>query len=346
MKQIKETKNRFTSGFDAVKTKINDFIYSVNVALHKHLPNKKRKTASVNGKSEKPFFYLLIILPLVQFAIMYVYVNINSILMAFQTYDVFTGKFVFQGGVDNFKRVFSELFTRGILGTAFKNSVIMYLVSLLIVTPLALFFSFYMFKKMRCTELFRVVLFLPSVVSSVILVSIYSILVDQGIPYLMQMQSGTLELGFLSRDDTRFFTVIVYYVITSFGVNVLMYTNAMSQISDSIIEAAELDGASLMREFGSICLPLIYPTLTTFLTVGIVDIFVGQANLYSFFGANAEKSDYTIGYYLYILAYDKSSTIDMYPFASAMGVVFSVVAIPITLALRRAFEKFGPQTEM
>ncbi len=333
---------------NGVWQRIKDAFYAVSVAIHARLPHKKQKSISAGNKNEWLFVHLIFFFPLVQFAIMYIYVNFNSILMSFQTYDVFTGKFVFTGGLDNFKRVFNELFSpTGTLGVAFGNSLKMYLVSLLIVSPLALLFSYYMFKKIRFTEFFRVVLFLPSIISPVILVSIFTILVDQGVPHLMQsISGGELQLGLISKANTRFTTVMVYYVITSFGVNVLMYTNAMSQIPVSVIEAAELDGASFLREFLAICLPLIYPTITTFLTVGIVDIFVGQANLYSFFGSYAERSDYTIGYYLYILVYDKGATIDMYPFAAAMGIVFSIVAIPITLTLRWAFEKFGPQTEL
>lgn len=332
---------------NGVLQRIKEAFYAIGVAAHKRMPHKKQRSVSKGNKSEWLFVHLLLLLPLVQFAIMYVYVNFNSILLAFQTYNVFKGKFELGAGFDNFKNVFAELFSStGTLGIAFGNSIKMYLVSLLIVCPLALLFSYYMFKKIKFTEVFRVVLFLPSIISPVILVSIFSILVDQGIPSLMQkISGGQLQLGLLSRKDSCFTTIMFYYVVTSFGVNVLMYTNAMSQISVSVIEAAELDGASFLREFVSICLPLIYPTITTFLTVGIVDIFVGQANLYSFFGGSAEKYVYTIGYYLYVLVYDKGSTIEMYPFAAAMGVVFSVVAIPVTLTLRWAFEKFGPQTE-
>lgn len=328
--------------------KIRDFFYDISVGVHNRLPKKNVKSATKGKRNEALFFHLLIILPLLQFALMYVYVNINSVLLAFQTYDVFTGKFVLNAGFSNFQTVFAELFSSsGTLGVAFKNSVTMYLVSLLVVMPLALLFSYYMYKKNFLTETFRVILFLPSIITPVVLASIYMILMDQGVPSLLQkIQGGDLQLGLISRDDTRFTTLLCFYVLTCFGTNVLMYTNAMSQISESVVEAAQLDGASMLQEFFYISLPLIYPTLTTFLTVGIVDIFVGQMHLFAFFGGGAEISDYTIGYYLYILSKDKSATSDMYPFAATMGIIFSLVAIPVTLVLRWAFEKFGPQTDM
>ena len=155
--------------------KIKNFFYSVSVAVHAKLPEKKNKSAKGGKRGEFLFFHLLWLLPMIQFAVMYLWVNVQSILLAFQTYDKFTGKFVYGGGVANFARVFNELFSSTApLGFALKNSTTVYLVSVLITTPLALFFSFYMFKKMRFTELFRTVLFIPSILSPVILSSMAS----------------------------------------------------------------------------------------------------------------------------------------------------------------------------
>lgn len=347
---MKKSKMEKDVNLNGVWRKVQDFFYSISVVAYSKLPKPRTITSNNGKKNEFIFFHLLWLLPMIQFAIIYLFVNVKSILMAFQTYDRLTGQFIYGGGLKNFERVFSELLSpTAPLGYALKNSTIVYLVSVLVTTPLALFFSFYMFKKMRFTELFRTVLFLPSILSPVILTSIYLILMDKGVASLMQsIYGGELrpEYFFMSNADTRFPLVVVFNVVIGFGTNVLMYTNAMSQISDSVIEAAELDGASFLREFASICLPLIYPTLTTFLTVGIVGFFTNQSNLYSFFKADAAVEDYTIGYYLFKLAASKESMIDQFPFASAMGVVFSAVAIPVTLFVRWALEKFGPQTEM
>ncbi len=338
--------NKIKEFFYMIKSFLKDFFYSINVRISNMFP-KKKKDWDHHNRAEKIFFYGMMALPLLQFAIFYVYVNFNSIMLAFKDYDVLTGKFVFNG-MGNFKAVFESLTTdEGILYTAFKNSLINYALGLIVVTPLALFFSFYMYKKMMCSEFFRVVLFIPSVLSSIVLVSIFNILADKGFPFLMQaIKGGDMPIGLMSSPDTAFPMVLLYSIITGFGVNVLMYSSAMSKISVSVVESAELDGASLLREFFAICLPLIYPTLTTFLTVGVVDIFTSQLNLHAFFAGGAYTQNYTIGYYLFILVASKDENIANYPFAAATGLVFSCVAIPITLFLRYIFEKFGPQTEM
>lgn len=78
-----------------------------------------------------------------------------------------------------------------------------------------------------------------------------------------------------------------------------MFLGAMNNISDSVLEAAKIDGASFLREFVYVVIPLVYPTFVVFVTVGVVQIFTNQLALYSFYGDSAELQDYTIGYYLY-----------------------------------------------
>ena len=81
-----------------------------------------------------------------------------------------------------------------------------------------------------------------------------------------------------------------------------------------------------------------------FLVTGVAGIFTNQANLYAFFGKNASANAYTFGYYLFIMVADEAP-ISEYPFASAAGLLFTAVAVPITLLVKYVLEKFGPNAE-
>ena len=111
-----------------------------------------------------------------------------------------------------------------------------------------------------------------------------------------------------------------------------------------ITEYVQIDGASKMREFFSITLPLIFPTISTFLVIGIAGIFTNQANLYNFFQYQADRSTYTLGYWMFVLIAEKSSNLTSYPYAAAMGVLLAMIAAPVTLVVRWLLEKFGPTT--
>lgn len=228
--------------------------------------------------------------------IFYFVVNINSILLAFKQYDGASGQFMWSG--ETLKQMFTALHTDKGMIFRLVNSLIMYGVSMVVVLPLSLLFSFYIYKKKPASKFFRTMLFLPSVVSPIVLSMLFGYFVDRAIPEIMLKWFGKEVDGLLAGLDTQFSTVIVYNALLGFGVQVLMYANAMSGINDSTIEAARLDGANSMQEFWHISLPSIFPTLTTFVVVGVAGLFTNQLNLLGFFNTSANVETQSIGYYL------------------------------------------------
>ena len=98
-----------------------------------------------------------------------------------------------------------------------------------------------------------------------------------------------------------------------------------------------MDGATPFVEFSRIVLPEVLPAVNTFLITGVATIFTNQANLYSFFGHGVEYADYTLGYYLFKLAnMEGASRYASYPYASALGLCCTLIAVPLTFLLRKA----------
>lgn len=302
------------------------------------------KSSKTNkSKSALIFYTSLLIIPCVQFLIFWVGVNLNSILLAFKDYNKFTGEYAWVA-FKNFSTVWANLVSEGgILGIALKNSIVVYLVSTLIETPLTIFFSYYIFKKMPLSGAFRILLFIPSIISSVVLVTIFMKLADSGVAEILKKLTGDPSaVGLLTKPDTIFPTILFYHVWISFGSILLVYSSTMSGISNEVIEAAQIDGANSMQELFLVVIPQIFPTLSTYLVIGIVAIFVDQANLYTFFRDGASPENYTIGYYLFIKVMGDGSSVADYPEAAAMGLLFTVVAIPITFGMKALLEKLDP----
>ena len=128
-----------------------------------------------------------------------------------------------------------------------------------------------------------------------------------------------------------------------FGISVLLYSGAMSGIDNSLIEAAKLDGATSLSEFWHVVLSSIFPTITTFLVVGVAGIFINQMALFNFFGGEAPNSLSTFGYYMFVKVED--ANIAQFPRLSALGILMTVVAVPITFVVKYLLEKFGPKTD-
>ena len=137
--------------------------------------------------------------------------------------------------------------------------------------------------------------------------------------------------------------ILFYNLWVGFGTQVLLYSNAMEQISPSITEACQLDGAKPMVEFFYIVLPEILGTVFTFMVASIAGLFMNQANLFNFYGGQRDKAPMTIGYYMFYLVQSFSGSGTgkaMYPEASALGLCCTLIAIPLTLLFRKFTKRF------
>lgn len=324
---------------------LKDRFYDLSVwgygLISKRNSPKKQKTLTAKRKKEFAFFLCLVAYPLIQFLIFYVAVNINSILLAFQEYDAVKGfsYLGFDNLFKNFVDVYTDLGKDPLMITATKNSVILYTSTLLIAFPLNLIFSFFLYKKVPGHGFFRVILFLPQIISSLVVSQMFLYFVQEGITNL---------IGFnLLRDKaTEFGTMVFYCIWVSFGTQILVYTSAMTKIDNSIVEYGELEGVSLFQEFWHITLPMIFPTITIFLVAGIAGFFTHQANLFNFYGTGARDPMKTLGYIFFVdVVKANDGNYYQYPYASAAGLMFTLVATPITLLLKWALEKYGPSVE-
>lgn len=305
---------------------------------------KKRLGVTKMEKRYLPFYIALMAIPVLQFCIFYIYVNFNSIVMAFQSHDTLTGEVKFS--LANFKKIASE-FQDGSMWIYLKNSFIAYAVGILIM-PLTLFFPYYIYKKYPLSGLFKVLLFLPSIISNMALVVIFTKIIDNWLPtflWSLNNYQGARPESLMAQGSATVFPTLVFFgVFIGFGGSVLMYTGAMSQVSPSIVEAAHLDGANTWQEFYHVILPSIFPTISTFLITGVAGIFTNQLSLFSFYGPKAILEHRTLGYYIFTLVQSGASQND-YSYAAAIGLISSAVLIPTTFLVRYLLEKFGPSEE-
>ena len=279
------------------------------------------------------FYILLLAFPLLQFCVFYIGVNFNSFLLSFQTYNSETASFVWSFG-DNFARIWRELSTSTMFGDMLKNSLIVWLFSTLFGTVGAVFFSYYIVKKYPGKNFFKLILFLPSVLPGILLVLMFKTFGNEAIPAYAELLFGTEMDDLFIASDTRFIAIIIYSVWIGFGTQVLIYTGSMGQISPSVMEAAKLDGASPIRELWSVVIPEVIPAINTFLITGIAQIFINQANLWSFLGESASPQEQTLGYYMFWLVNKKEAGFQDYGYASAIGLCCTLIAIPLTFLVR------------
>lgn len=285
------------------------------------------------------FLTVLLFIPLLNFLVFYVGVNINSILLSVKQYDVSTDAYTFIG-LDNFAKFLNDAFNDKVMLTRIKNSAIQYSITLFIAMPIGVLVSYSVWKKIPMAGFFKVILFLPSMISSAVFVIIAKYFIEYFIPAIFNPNMQSL----INTRDTAFQTMMVYSLWIGFAGNLVLYLGAMSRISDSVIESAMLEGANSFQEFWYIVLPSIYSTMTTFIVVGIAGFFSNYGHFYTFYGIYADDSIQTLGYYFFVSVVNKASYAE-YPYASAAGIIFTLVAAPITLIVKTLLEKFGPSED-
>lgn len=330
-----------------------------------------RKSLSKSKRKDLICYICFMIWPVTQFLIFYVLVNFNSIRLAFQSISMEKsgGKYFFSYDhftFDTFKRLFNKnelvsIVSRDMwqmIGTSLKA----YLLLLCVGVPLGLFFSYYMYKRMPGSKTFRVLLFLPSILSAVVVGRIFLQFFDSALPAMLKdfakifpskaenwLVGKIPKEGFYSAD--RMGMIMFFNVFVGFGTSVLMYSNKMIGIDPSISEAASLDGATGLKEFWHVTLPQVFSTLEVFLVTGVIGIFSNQFNLLTFlnnWGVDDPARMKTLGFYLYVYAKDAAAQPNMKEYTpplAALGLLFTAVAIPLTFGVKALLEKFGPSEE-
>ena len=298
-----------------------------------HTSCTKNKITMTRKKKRNIYYFCIMALPILQFAIFYIYVNLDTILMAFSKYEVTLGGYKQTFTFDNFSEAFKLLQKRPAL---FENSLILFAVQLFISYPLALIFSNYIYKKWPASGFFKTILFMPQLISGLVYGIIFSFLVTDCYKFIF---NDTLTLLEPNRENVARTTVIIFNVLMGFGVNVLLFSGSMSNINVSVVESAHLDGANNIQEFIYITIPAIYGTFVQLFIVTLSGIFTNQMGLMALYQGK-DNALSTFGYYLYLQTlWSPGLTGDvgqiLYPVLSAMGLMITVIVVPVTLMTRK-----------
>ena len=166
-------------------------------------------------------------------------------------------------GLDNFIRILTR---DPAYWNSLLNTFIIAGLKMLVEIPMALILAVLVNNaRLRGGKLFRVVFFLPSVFSIAVVGLIFSILFSafNGI-----VNAVLWELGIINRNISWFgdkthamFVIILVSLWTTFGLNMIYFLMGLQNIPKSLYECASIDGASPLRQFFSITVPLLSPIL-------------------------------------------------------------------------------------
>ena len=149
-------------------------------------------------------------------------------------------------------------------------------------------------------------------------------------------------MGLFANDSTAFLMVIIYSIWTCVGINMILFYGAMRRIPHEIFESADIDGAGFFRQFASLVVPLIWPTITTLIIFSLSGMFITYTTVMIL--CPTTKSASMIGWYIVHYTTAKNSHASLnYP--AAVGLAFTAVGLPFVLFVRWLLNKISANVE-
>lgn len=240
-------------------------------------------------------------------------------------------------GIDNFVALAGDMqFVR-----SFQNTILLLVVVTIVTMCGALVLAAVMSnEQLKARNVYRFVLYLPSVLSIVVVAAIFSAIYDQR----NGLANGTLSfLGldnlaqvWLGDEKIIMYSVGIAMVWQSIGYYLVLYMAGMGAIPAEVNEAASLDGAGPIRRFFSVTLPLVWGTLRTTLTFFIISsINLAFVLVHAMTNGGPNGSSDVLLNYMYKQAYTNSS----YGYGMAIGVVIFLFSFILALVLNRATKR-------
>ncbi len=304
--------------------------------------NKKPKLTK-KAVSRLVFYCVGMAIPLTLLGIFYFGVNIKSIIMSFQSWDMVQGRYIWSD-FTNFKQLFSEMGSNPTFGYMFRNTMLGFFIPEAVCFVPSIMTSYYVYKKFRCYRFFRVVMYLPSILSVLALSIVQKYMLELGYPAIVEALTGKTVDGLLTNPNTTIPALIGVSIWFGFCQGVMIYPATMSSIPDSCIEAAQIDGCSVWKEFTRIVVPMIWPTIVVKFVADLCGMMSIDLQVFNMLGENADGAFQTVGYYLYTGALHANSS--SMPMLSAFGLFLSVIMVPVVLCVRKLLLKVGPKTDM
>ncbi|PRB63562.1 carbohydrate ABC transporter permease [Microbacterium sp. MYb45] len=276
-----------------------------------------------------PWIFLVPIL--VPLAIFFIWPLLRTFYYSFTTWGFFGD--VSWAGIDNYVRLFNDPdFALALGNTAIYTAIVMLNV------PIAVYLAALINRPgLRFKGLYRTLYFLPVVTMPVAVAIVWRMLYsgDFGLINAFLGLFGIQGPYWLSTPGLSLVAVAIVGIWLSLGFNIIVFSAGLSSIPPDLYEAASIDGASPARQFRSITLPLLTPTIFFISVLTLIGGFQVFDLIFVMLGTgpNAARSQ-TLVYFFYnegFLQNDKG-------YATAIGVVI-IVMIAILTAIQFRLQK-------
>lgn len=302
-------------------------------------PVTTRRKMNRYRKAQLWFIWPMIAVPIAHWLVFFLYMNMSSFVQAFQDT---AGNFTTEHITMAWNSITGKVDSSDKLSIGIRNTFMYYTVSEFIIFPLRIIMSYFIYKQIAGYKVFRIVFYLPCIVSAVTMTGVYQEFISPLGPLGAICTKWGIEMpsqGLLATASTAN-TTIMTYVIWSGLTTHLYISGAMAKIPVEVLESARLDGITSGKELVSIVVPLIWPTISTMLILSLTSILSASGPILLLSPDPWSTKTYTVSFWLWEKVYAGGSFMKgKYSLVSAVGLILTAFTVPAVLLIRKLVEK-------
>ncbi|QRF31373.1 ABC transporter permease [Bacillus safensis] len=303
------------------------------------LKREKRKRL-LNQLLSQKFLYLMILPGLIYF-IVFKYVPMWGLIIAFQDYQPFLG--ILGSEWVGFKH-FIRLFTEPTFFILLKNTLILFAMNVVIFFPIPILLAL-LLNEVRLAlfkKFVQTMIYIPHFMSWVIVVSLSFVLltVDGGLINELIAFFGGEKINFLLSQEWFRPMYILQVIWREAGWSTIIYLAAITAVDPQLYEAAKMDGAGRLRQMWHITLPAIKSVIVVLLILKIGDTLeLGFEHVYLLLNATNREVAEIFDTYVYTAGLKQGQ----FSYSTAVGLFKAAVGLILVMMANRLAKRFGEE---
>ncbi|MBB3446634.1 MULTISPECIES: sugar ABC transporter permease [unclassified Rhizobium] len=269
--------------------------------------------------------FILLVPALAIYAIFALYPMLNVVVISFQKWNGLDPQRPFVGLAN-----YTAIFTRDpVFWVAFKNTVIWTLMSLVFPPLVGLLLALSLNQKIFGRNSLRAIFYLPVIIAPIAVATMWKWMYDPFFGLFSQMLTSwgmqTWIKDWLGNKDIALYSVFIAYLWQTVGFSMVLFLAGLQNVSQTLVEAARIDGAGRWAVFKHVTLPALRPTITIVLVLSIISSLKAFDIVYGLTGGGPAQSTQMLALWAFTQA--------MQIFDFGRGAAISVVLLLITMAI-------------
>ena len=273
-------------------------------------------------KAVKRYAPIFVLPTFLAFVIGFILPFIEGLYLSFcQFTTVKDAKFI---GIGNYQRIFTDsTFTN-----SFKFTVLFAVASIVLINVIAFILALLLTRKLKGTNIFRTIFFMPNLIGGIVLGYIWQILINC---VLSIVGKPLLALN----TSAGYWGLIILMCWQQIGYMMIIYIAGLQNVSDDLIEAAQIDGATWWKTLWKVKLPMVMPSITICVFLTLTNSFKLFDQILALTGGDPNHFTEMLALNIYQTFYARAGA-QWKGLGQAKAVLFCVLVIAISMIQLKA----------